>query len=187
MIEGFLVGVLSSLAVWWLIQRILAPQIQFGDTVKINVDSAYVGGRRYVIEFRNVGSRRAFDVEIFARLLIEDLRPGSLFRRHIVPLKLNRNRIPLMRNDGRKNYASLDLYAAEELGTEHFPMRIQEAFRNRNLRLENLMNLGSHVELVLVIMAYDEWSGSRKLFVSKSYTWDDLEKEPANRAIQPTR
>ena len=111
MVEGFFAGILSSFFVWWLIQRLFAPRIKFGEFIQINHDDAYESGHRFVVEFWNAGLRKAFDVEVFARLYIEKLRPGSLINRHIVSVKLHRERIPIMRSDGRRNYASLDIHS----------------------------------------------------------------------------
>jgi len=48
------------------------------------------------------------------------------------------------------------------------------ALDGRTPTLENLLSLGTEAELVVWVLAFDEFSGARKAFISKHYRLNDI-------------
>jgi hypothetical protein len=164
-------GVAASFIAWWIVFRVLVPRFEFAEHV--NEVPGLVEGEpsRYRIKFANVGRRDAIDVEVFSRLRIRNLslRPEYLNTWTIVSLQSDTTREPKVPRTGSRTVV-LDLAGTVDLASPMF----ERALAGRAPRLENLLSLGKEAELVVWVLAYDEFSGARKGFISKHYHAQDI-------------
>ncbi len=170
LIFNAILGVITSIVGWFILFRMLVPKFKFSS--KIN-KILYSSGENavYRIKFKNVGQRNAIDIEVFVRLRVRNLSqtPGFKLTWTIITLHTNTNHIPhLSKNNNR--ILILHLKETQELHA----LKFKNALQGKEINLENLLSLGDKAELVVWALAYDEFSGARKAFVSKHYKISDI-------------
>jgi len=170
LIFNAILGVITSIIGWFILFRMLVPKFKFSN--KIN-KILYSSGENpvYRIKFKNVGQRNAIDIEVFVRLRVRNLSQTPRFKLTwtIITLHTNTNHIPhLSKNNNR--ILILHLKETQELHV----LKFKNALQGKEINLENLLSLGDKAELVVWALAYDEFSGARKAFVSKHYKISDI-------------
>lgn len=170
-ISGILIGILSSVFAWWILNHSLSPKIVFADKLLCVRLTANTGSsERYLIAFENIKRRAVIDLEIKA----------------YINVRLDEMNIP---SDGRNLYVNLSVTNIPRLGgkmstgvTLH-PEKTEEMisgslsgyFNNaEDITLENIMSIPGFEGLYIVVYGYDDFSGARKLFKSKAYDSGDL-------------
>jgi hypothetical protein len=164
-------GVAASFAAWYIVSRWIVPAITFSDRISKLPPLGPNVGCRYRIKFKNVGRRGVIDVDISTRLRIRCLSGHPEFSKTwtIVTLAtdtMHEPRIP----KGANRVVVLDLDGTLELSS---PM-IVSALHGRAPTLESLLSLGDEAELVVWVLAFDEYSGARRAFASKKYRLEDV-------------
>jgi hypothetical protein len=187
---GVAAGIATNFFVWWVLFHWLDPDIQFSPQLskvpraRTELDKAQF---RYRVKLENSGRRRAIDIEIMARLRVKGLKTPQIWNILYVPLRSNgdvSHRIPFM--DPAKtgvvaNRKIIFLHLNSSDTLPHwsiFPEEIRQRAENRELLLEELLSIGSKADLQFYAYAYDSFSGTRKLFVSKRYTAEDIAEGP---------
>ncbi len=187
---GVAAGIATNFLVWWVLFHWLDPNIQFSPQLsgvpraRTELDQSEY---RYRVKLENSGRRRAIDIEIMARLRVKGLRTPEIWNILYVPLRSNgevSHRIPFMDPAkagvvANRKIVFLHLNSSETLPHwSIFPEEIREKAESRELLLEEILSIGSKGDLQFYAYAYDNFSGSRKLFVSKRYTVDDVGQGP---------
>ena len=179
-IIGFLAGIVTNLLVWWALFHVIVPKIQFSPFISklpTTVPDSDNSGFRYRFKMRNGGRRGIIDVELNATLRIEGLTKRKNFELIGIPLttdgerRARINRLPRVR-PGVKAARVYRLYinSVEELSNRSiYPEHIRRKAEERALTLEDLLVLGDEAYLQIAAFGYDEFSGARKLFLSKYY------------------
>lgn len=183
---GVLIGVVANLVSWWILFYGIAPTLHF---------SAHVGktrrkpteedksSYRYRIKVENAGRRAVIDVEFMVRLRIKGLYSKTQWHVVYIPLASDGRltwRIPRIlpaRRRGKRSSHTLWLWvnSADEFSKEAFyPEELRNKAKNKNLSLEEVLNLGSAATLEIEAFGYDGLSGARKIFLSKRYTTADI-------------
>lgn len=80
------------------------------------------------------------------------------------------------RKNGGGVVREIKAYDCDYFQKNIFSNEIREASKNKTLTLEDILKLGSNARLRIMLLGYDEYSGSRKLFLSKVYTINDIKK-----------
>jgi len=164
-------GIAASFAAWYIVFRGFVPKFKFSD--EINKVPGLVAGEppRYRVKFINVGWRDAIDVDVYSRLRIRNLSqvPEYLNTWTIVTLSSDTTHEPKVPKGGSR----MVVLGLDETAELEKPM-FKRALDGRATTLENLFSLGKEAELVVWVLAYDEFSGARKGFISKHYHLDDI-------------
>lgn len=193
---GLAAGIATNLFSWWLLFHGIVPKVRFsqhiGKTAYADTGhdkSAY----RYRVKFENYGRRAIIDLEVMARLRIKglDLKNKELWHTFLIPLSPDGNiyyRIPRLMPIGTADRmkSKIRLHAArpinrlyinsavEHLDRPPYPKDIRKKAKQGILLLEDLLTLGSDATIEVEAFGYDEFSGTRKLFISKLYTIEDV-------------
>lgn len=168
---GIPLGILSSLVAWWVLFRFIVPRIEFSPHIsKYHFKNL---GTRYRIKFRNIGKRGIIDVEVFPILRIKGLNPElpDNWLNITLTTSLKENRISSLKEDRIISLLSED---TDKFNNPNFPEHIRKKYRQKELNIEDLLSLDNPVKLVVQLFGYDEFSGARKMIISKPYTLKDI-------------
>lgn len=184
---GLIIGLFTSFFSWWVLFRLMAPNITVSDSIsktksKIPVaDDDDKSGVRYRIKFENSGRRSIIDIEVRAAVRIKGLiNPSSQIWTIVhIPMETDGEKvysIALM-NPVRKSKLRTRLricpnhtdYCTRPL----LPLHIREKATRKELILEDLLALGVAAELRITFSGFDELTGARKVF-RKIYQVTDI-------------
>lgn len=183
---GLAVGLATNLFSWWLLFHGIVPKVRFSPYIS-KTPSDEIGHDksefRYRVKYENSGGRAIIDLEVTASISIEGLGP-SKDSLHIFLLPLNpdgnlsfrRPRLLPRHKTNRPGHISRFFInsAVEHLDRPPYPDNIREKARQGILTLEELLELGSKATVEVQAFGYDEFSGSRRLFLSHPYTVKDI-------------
>jgi hypothetical protein len=180
---GFLLGVVGSIAVWWVFAHLLVPSIRFEDRIVLRPGRAPGAPPRHMIKVRNIGRRDLIDVTFSAIVKIQ-IDPASDRRWASCRVAFHKtgeidHQIPLI--PARRNRL-LTLYPGHSDHIRHeacFSEETRLAVADQSLDLETLLRDGEgrglQVTLQVFMFGFDRFSGARKLFQSKQYEACDVE------------
>lgn len=175
---GLLGGVALSALFWYFITHLIVPRLAFSEqiTKRFTVD------RRPVYELRvtNASRRRAVvDLSVTVLVISTGLKmyPGSRGTTTIV-LPVSHYAHNILRLRPRKGFRviRLDLDKTFRTADEHHrrTFSLDKYDSESKNALEYLLSQGENGSLVVEMLGYDEWSGSRKYFQSPSYRIEDI-------------
>lgn len=188
LITGAVTGFLTNLLAWWILTHYFVPRIEFSSSIsKMPTPQTPEdrSGYRYRVRLQNSGRRNVIDVEIAARLLITGLSRHSKELRGVVEIP--------QKADGTTNWGISRMLPARKGGTHPvmflhinsalelrewrmFPEQIRGKSKEKILVLEDLLRLGEEATIRYRAFCYDEFSGARKVFFSKPYTFHDIKE-----------
>lgn len=174
---GALIGFALSLAVWWVQYRVLVPAMAFGEGIsKLSNASGVV----YRLKIENGGRRGIIDLTVDVRVFF----PSAVVeyseaprRRSTASLSITTPNREIMRlGPGQNRMIRLDLrnqtwepYNPGLLKALGIDPRAAGA-----VSLEQTLSADPDAYLRVRVLAYDEFSGSRKFFESPKYSPDDI-------------
>ncbi len=173
---GFLIGAGSSFIVWYYLFRKVVPKIEFSDKVSRILREDSPPKHNYRIKYQNKGKRTVIDVEIKVKLRVKGLFKNRPSTWHTVSIPTARYEIPILKpqNYGGQivnfGITECDFFTGNLVDEE-----IKNKYQNKTLTLEDVLNIGKQNELSVIISGFDEFSGARKIFVSKFYRITDIE------------
>ncbi len=171
MLVGVPFGIATSFIAWFIVFRGIVPNFNFSQ--QINKIAGVNQGEmpRYRVKLKNVGRRNTIDVDVFARLRVRNLsqRPEFSGTWTIVTLSSDTTHEPRIPR-GANRVVVLNSEDTPELSSPKF----STILAGRPPTLEVLLSLGDKAELVVWVLAFDEFSGARKSFISKHYQLADI-------------
>ena len=177
-LAGIPIGIICSLISWWMLFHVVSPKLEFAP--KINKYKSSISNEiRYRIKFANIGKRNMIDVEILGRMRIKGLykqRPNIV---EVVDIQLAKENIPILRPISKIKTSGtmirIKISDTKFFSSPDMPELIKNKLRTNQLTLEDTLEMGTSATLQFVIMGYDEYSGSRKLFESQVFDKSDIE------------
>ena len=171
---GLPVGALASLFAWLLVSRWIVPQLAFSTNISKWPASEFRCGYMYRFKATNVGKRAAIDVEILAHLMVRGLREGFPHNWEIFPIPLENERVPRMSPLERRGLSETVRLRLEEKNWSETLQAlarpdVAERLQGGSASLESLLGLGTEARLQVFAFAYDEFSGTRRVFVPCPY------------------
>lgn len=167
---AFIVGVMSSAAVWYVTSHLIGPKIEFSKF--ISLDCSPDGAIYNQVVFKNVGRREILDLTVFVRIGVENLKGNQIWAHQ--NLRSNGSSIPsLKKNEHRRVYVFDERNDIEFLDTPAKPFG--DALRSCS-KLSDVLILGDDAEITVHVFGYDKLSGTRKHFASKPYRLIDVKK-----------
>lgn len=182
---GLFIGVGTNLIAWWILFHYIVPKIHFSPSISKIPTKDNKLGYKYRIKIQNSGKRSIIDVELRARLSIQGLLDNPQHW-NLVSIPLSRNTIvnkfPIIKPAKTKTSGwAIQIYInnVEEISQlSIYSEDIIKKSKEESLLLEDIMSIGSETSLQIFAFGYDEFSGSRKYFESKSYTINDIKEGP---------
>jgi hypothetical protein len=170
---GIPIGILCSLLAWWLLFHIITPKVEFSEKIsKILLN----GTHKYRIKFGNVGRRRIIDVSLHGRVITTGLSSEFPDKITDVPIKLKRDYWPVLsKKEMKMSSVESDHLVFNDI---IFPSEVRLMALENTLKLEDVFSIGLQPILQISVFAYDEFSGSRKVFCSKKYNVGDIVEKP---------
>ena len=170
---GIPIGILCSLLAWWLLFHIVTPKVEFSPKIsKILLN----GTHKYRIKFGNVGRRRIIDVSLHGRVTARGISSEFPNKLTDLPIKLKRDYWPVL----SKKEMKISSVESDHLVFNDiiFPSEVRLKAHENTLKLEDVFSIGQQPILQINVFAYDEFSGSRKVFCSKKYSVEDIVEKP---------
>lgn len=160
---GFVLGVLSSLACWYLVSHLLRPNVRFSGYISETFLRQSGERIRHRIKMKNVGSRDIIDIKVLARVRIRGLRLER--PNNISYLDLFEIWVPYMQ---RKGSRVLDICETSQLRFKDDP-RLAFAYqewqeRDPTMSLTSLLDMRQEANLEVLVFGYDSFSGARRMF-----------------------
>ncbi len=175
-----LTGVAASYFVWWLTFKYLVPEIKFADTISRLQTNENPSGFRYRIKFENSGQRNIIDLQVLIRLRIKGIRQEHPQNWEIIYLptsSLEYKNVAIVRpasSNGLRPVLEIKVYGCDYFQRTIFPENIKILSQNSQLTLDQVLNIGQEAEFQILALGYDEFSGARKFYESKTYRVIDI-------------
>ncbi|WP_293372181.1 hypothetical protein [Nevskia sp.] len=171
---GIPIGVVCSLVAWWIVFHGIVPKLDFSEHISKTLDERSDGLPTYRIKIRNCGYRDIVDVQLFARVYVTGLNPRSPSTRRIVLIPLGIAQWPTLEVKGGAKLTALLSEKAVALTESWYPESVRTMAASGTMKLEDILSMGESAQLQMAAFAYDAFSGTRKVFVSKYYSKDDV-------------
>ena len=167
-----ILGLATSFAFFYWQFHLVVPQVRFSE--KISKLATEDGGIRYRIKYENCGRRAMIEVTLLARLRVKGIRSDRQLNWGVatIPMESVTPRVESVKKSRLRHVPELELRKTEFDRT--FPQSLIERVRDGAVPLEDLLRIGTQAELRVYLFAYDEFSGSRKVFESKVYGSEDV-------------
>ncbi len=187
-IWGIVIGIATNFVVWYFLYHILVPKVVFSpDIRKKSVDKTKENssGFEYSIKFENNGNRAIIDCEFISQLRIKGMKSKSIWRVVDIPITYSgevNKRYPIIYPvkkglHATRPFINLYLNNVDEFSDKKiYPVSITRKMKNKEIILEDLFGLGTKCLLKFIAFGFDEFSGTRKMFLSKEYTIKDIKE-----------
>lgn len=160
---SFLLGLVASYLVWWLLNHWWIPKLSFSDEIaRYTVDD---DKSLYVCAFMNSGLRSIIDVEVILRVGVKGFEKSEGWQ--FFSIKTNTSRLPELQAGRRALVRVLD-----ERENREYSDPPSHGLRRSVDGCETLMDVFNITDDVVVeahVFGYDEFSGARRHFVSSRY------------------
>lgn len=177
-VAGFVVGILSSVLVWWVTAHVITPKIKFSKNISA-IDAPEEWGREaYRVKFENSGWRKIIDLSLAAVVRVPGLNPGlpDNVETTYLPLSLQ-GRFPNVlprRRKGEQHLIRIRVAKKDEFSRSVYPPLIILKAEHETLTLEDVLSIGSNATVQIVASGYDGFSGARKIILSQHYRREDI-------------
>jgi hypothetical protein len=176
---GLLGGLALSAVFWYWTMHIIQPSIEFSPDVSRITDAT--GAVVYRVKLRNASQRRGvidltFGVSIRypTQATMSGARPSL-----VVSFGVATRNAGMYRLAPRRTHL-IDMNLSETLRSDSardiiaalFPVEVQR----EGLDFEALLRRSAGAHLVVHVLCYDEWSGARRYFKSKSFVASDIKE-----------
>lgn len=168
---GAILGVLSSVAAWWILNHLLTPRIIFSPYISKKKNFFNKRGWIYMIKMKNTGSRSVIDVSYVAILRVSGLHMGNTTG---VRIPLSYQSTPFIRRKVGNRILRLVPTAIPRDDLSFFPNIIRDKHGAGILTIADFFENLESAKLVIHVFCYDHFSGARKLFMSKEYMYLDI-------------
>lgn len=182
---GILLGLLSSILLWYVTTKVLTPKVSVSRFLERSRD--HEGKPRYRFTLRNEGHRDAVDVRVKCTLFSHgwasgaseeiatidiplsvgqiDILPGRRwpFLEVTRPLDILGDRIVILQLKDLSSFQKGKLAASDRARVE-----------SGDVRLEDLMDLGTGSFINVVVYGFDRFSGSRSVYSERYYFGDNI-------------
>lgn len=170
LLVGMLLGVSQSLLAWWLLYRRIGPKLSWGEPnfVRPIGNSSYESDH-IVVYLRNQGRRNVIDLSLHAELRVDHSETTDGVTRTVIRLPLNSRWAPRLRRGGeiriRVEIDQIPKYDWE---------RLYARTRINTCTVVGILHQHASASLRFYALAYDEFSGARRLFVSRDIGGSEL-------------
>jgi hypothetical protein len=175
---GIPFGVLSSIVAWWILFHKIVPQISFSREILRSNSTDTQSGFKYRVKIANTGQRNIIDVEIVARYRTKLKETSSSWKWET--LEVDQYKVPrIPKGKGGNRIFRILPEITKCFSLSQYPDYIRTKANNGSLLLEDILSFGYKSDIIIYIFGYDEFSGTRKLFLSSSYDLSNI-KEGGN-------
>ena len=165
---GFALGALFSVVFWYVTTHILVPKIAFSEAIsKVIMPSGRAVCR---IKFCNVGPRKIVDVQTHIRIMVFGLSGSQMWS--TIQLKTNVGTIPVFGTTGNKLAILFEDTVPLEIENK-VSLSVRKKIEACKT-IDDIFSLGDDVRYHVAVFGYDQFSGARKVYISKNYTLRDL-------------
>jgi len=173
-------GVGASFFIWWLTFKTWTPEITFAEAISRLQTTENPSGLKYRFKFENSGRRNIIDIEAIVRLRIKGLRAGFPDNWEVVYLptsSLDYKKIAIVRPVSGSHVRpvfEIKAYDCAYFEKPIFPQATRDLAIAHQLTVDHILDLGSETNLQVLLLGYDQFSGSRKFFETKEMSQVDI-------------
>lgn len=178
---GLILGVGASFLCWWILFHKFVPKIEFSDKISILPNSLHEKAIKYRVKIQNVGNRKVIDAEFRIKLRIKALMNDMPYNWQVFNIK-TKDPTPFINVSNQKDkntFGGMILYFEvnhdDQFLNTLLPQEINDKAKSKTLTIEDVLKLPYEKELNVIVYGYDEFSGTRKMFVSKNYKEQDIQ------------
>ena len=188
-VESVLLGIISSIFAssifWWFSFHRTKTKVEFPQAIEKSKNTGeYPGKNRYRIKIINSGIRDLIEVTFLAKLSIK--RSNDHSRNYTYIGLGNENQLPIMYGKrSQKKRAGINLAnkltffpiqtTCNEFQKSIYPSFLRNKAQNNTLSLDDIFdNYRDSFELKVYVFGNDALTGARKLFISPTYTLDNI-------------
>ena len=165
-------GAVFSFICWLLVKILFSPRLEISKHIskKETVD----GQLAYRIKIRNCGFRRCSEIMVYAKIEVRKLEGQQPFSFDTFFINTSFNGYYPVVDRGKSMI--LHLYNTVQNYDEKYyhPDFIKKI--NEATAVEDLLKLSEDTKLILYVIANDDFSGIRKIYVSKEYRYNNIQK-----------
>jgi hypothetical protein len=179
LIVGALLGLIVSLAFWWVQYRVLVPRLEFGSQIR---KLTSINGPVYSIKVQNVSRwRTVIDVSFQVRLYlghgVVEYNEGPVKTLQSLDLRVVPDSVMRIQ-PGHSQLLRLDLRKTtwSEAPPGHRTAAGIDEVSTADVPLEVLLDRTPAPYVRALVLAYDEVTGSRKFFRSGEYLEKDIKR-----------
>ncbi len=164
-ILGVLSGLLSSIAFWFVMTKVIVPKIEFEDELRREIDGN--GNPVYKVAFKNVGRVDVIDLKIIVRIRIKDPNKDKSYL--ILSIPTDHSESPELEKRITKIYTLLFNKSNDLLNCRYATSTLIGKANNNTLELDDIRTClkGTDYTIEVFVFGYDKFSGARKLFKEK--------------------
>ena len=173
------IGIAATFASWLFVKFFFSPRLKISD----KISKKEVNGRAaYRVKIKNCGYRMCSDIIIYAKLEVKGLEPNlkNNFDSFFIDVSFGGIYPALKR--GRS--ILLHIYKTTEYDKSYYSPAFNDAIENAS-SIEELLELTDDSKLTVYVIATDNYSGVRKLYVSGEYRHKSI--EPKNFCIDSVK
>lgn len=173
---GLVVGIAASFASWWILFHRIVPCVEFSSAISATPRRSNPDKKTFRFKLQNTGRRAVIGSEVFARLRIK-WPDGNNWTGYYIPLgREGERKYELPRLERSRNRTlTLWINRTESFRSRgRFPDDFRAKAETRELTLADVLSQGTAANLQIFLSGYDEFSGARKIFMSKQYTLKDV-------------
>jgi len=163
-----LIGILAAFFSWLFVKYFFSPKLAISE----NISKKVIGDQRaYRIKIRNRGHRICSDISIVAKLEVRGLEPllTQNFDSFFIKTSFNGTYPALAKGRSIVFHLFNETQYDEKYYSGDFARRIEESSS-----IEDLLSLTDDTKLIVYVLGTDNFSGVRKLFISKEYTTSSI-------------
>lgn len=184
---GVTTGVASSLIAWWITYRYLSPRVSFSDVIFRRYSKIRGCGYNYQFTVANERRRPAGDLEVTAKFTLKHFPPSTPDNIHnSVTVPTDGQTLPLLAGSTRKKKTIFrlslllddDRFRNELLNFRpYLAQDVVNGLEGSKVSLEQLLAISPESFVRVTAMLTDGTSGSRRVFVSDSYSSDTIQED----------
>ena len=166
---SFILGVLSSLFVWWIITHFFSPKVYFSDKILVRSGSEPDDKKPiFVAKFWNAKNRAIIDIDVFVYVEIKNSKLDEAGQNLYLDTSVSKiPRISRRTSTG----ISIDFSKLHEA----FGSRVSHGYESGIESLKVALSDPRFEGLYIVVFGFDEFSGARKMFTSRMYNIDSVQ------------
>lgn len=167
---GFFLGIIASYFAWFVNAHWVIPSVTFSSGIcrrQLKNDQCF-----YQVAFKNTGRRKIVDIDILLRIGVKGYKDAEGWGYHNI--RTNASKVPYL-SPGKNSRRLVRVFDTRQ--KIEFVDAPSESIRDgieKCSTLEGILSLGESAAVQVHVFGYDSFSGTRRHFVSKNYSLEDI-------------
>ncbi|MCL2321777.1 MAG: hypothetical protein FWC47_06690 [Oscillospiraceae bacterium] len=172
-----IVGIIATFLSWLFVKYFFSPKLQISEYISKKGNDGRVA---YRVKIMNCGYRMCSDIKIYAKLEVKGLEANLKNNYDSFYVDVSFNGIYPVLKKGKSILLHIynKIQYDKNYYSDEFSKSVEKAFYLEDLF--NLTNDTNDTKLIIYVTATDNFSGVRKLYISKEYKREDIKERIFN-------